>query len=127
VNPTTITGAAGTNASVINSGSASAAVLQFTIPRGATGATGPAGTGQNLASVLAVGASGTATENITNIRSLTTTSYVSTPSLLTESIKIGETSLPGPSCTTGNKGQILFKSDGHFYGCNGTTWKQLDN
>jgi hypothetical protein len=43
---TTTTGAAGTNASVTNSGTTSAAVFNFTIPRGdtgATGSTGPAG------------------------------------------------------------------------------------
>lgn len=38
---TTTTGAAGTNASVTNSGTTSAAVFNFTIPRGATGDTGP--------------------------------------------------------------------------------------
>jgi len=37
------TGAAGSNASVNNSGSSSAAVLDFSIPRGDTGAQGPAG------------------------------------------------------------------------------------
>lgn len=40
---TTTTGNPGTNASVSNSGTASAAILNFTIPRGATGATGAAG------------------------------------------------------------------------------------
>lgn len=40
---TTTTGAAGTSASVTNSGTSSAAVLNFTIPRGDTGATGPIG------------------------------------------------------------------------------------
>jgi len=40
---TTTTGNAGTNASVVNSGSTSAAVFDFTIPRGDTGAAGPAG------------------------------------------------------------------------------------
>lgn len=39
----TTTGAAGTQASVTNSGTSSAAVLNFTIPRGATGATGASG------------------------------------------------------------------------------------
>lgn len=39
----TITGAAGTDASVTNSGTASALVLDFTIPQGATGAQGPKG------------------------------------------------------------------------------------
>lgn len=42
---TTTTGAAGTSASVTNSGTTSTAVLQFTIPRGDQGATGPAGLG----------------------------------------------------------------------------------
>lgn len=40
---TTSTGAEGTNAAVANSGTSSAAVFDFTIPRGDTGATGPAG------------------------------------------------------------------------------------
>jgi hypothetical protein len=41
--PTPITGAAGTNAAVVNLGTASNPSLQFTIPRGDTGATGPKG------------------------------------------------------------------------------------
>ena len=40
---TTTTGAAGTNASVANSGNSSAAVFNFTIPKGATGNTGAQG------------------------------------------------------------------------------------
>jgi hypothetical protein len=40
---TVSTGAAGSNASVTNSGTPSAATLNFTIPRGATGSTGSAG------------------------------------------------------------------------------------
>jgi hypothetical protein len=40
---TTSTGAAGSNASVTNSGTSSAAVINFTVPRGATGTTGPTG------------------------------------------------------------------------------------
>ena len=40
---TTTTGAVGSNASVTNSGTSSAAILNFTIPRGATGATGATG------------------------------------------------------------------------------------
>ena len=42
---TVTTGNAGTNASVTNSGTSSAAVFDFTIPRGQTGATGSRGTG----------------------------------------------------------------------------------
>ena len=40
---TTTTGTAGTNASVTNSGTSAAAVLNFTVPRGATGNTGASG------------------------------------------------------------------------------------
>jgi hypothetical protein len=40
---TTATGAAGSNASVVNAGTSSAVVLNFTIPQGAVGAQGPAG------------------------------------------------------------------------------------
>ena len=40
---TTSTGAAGTNATVTNTGTAQDAILNFTIPRGATGAAGPTG------------------------------------------------------------------------------------
>lgn len=40
---TTTTGVAGTNASVVNTGTATDAVFAFTIPRGATGATGATG------------------------------------------------------------------------------------
>ena len=42
---TTTTGAAGSSASVTNTGTSSAAVFDFVIPRGDTGATGPAGPG----------------------------------------------------------------------------------
>jgi hypothetical protein len=41
----TVTGPAGTDASVVNSGTSSAAVLTFTIPQGATGPAGANGTG----------------------------------------------------------------------------------
>ncbi len=40
---TTTTGDAGTDATVVNTGTAEAAIFEFTIPQGATGATGPTG------------------------------------------------------------------------------------
>lgn len=49
---TTTTGSEGTNASVTNSGTASAAVLNFTIPRGNTGAQGTSVTGVTLQSTV---------------------------------------------------------------------------
>jgi len=60
---TTTTGAAGTTASVANSGTSSAAVFDFTIPRGDkgdTGNTGPAGTAATIsAGTTTTGAAGT--------------------------------------------------------------------
>ena len=47
---TTSTGEAGTDAAVTNAGTTSAAVLNFVIPRGETGATGPAGPGVTVGS-----------------------------------------------------------------------------
>ena len=39
------------------------------------------------------------------------------------SVKVGD---GGNACTPANEGTIRFQS-GHFYGCDGATWKQLDN
>ena len=50
----TITGNPGTNASVVNTGSSSAAVLQFTIPRGEKGEPGQNGTGSGTVTDVAV-------------------------------------------------------------------------
>ena len=58
---TTTTGAAGTNASVTNSGTSSAAVLNFTIPRGADGQDADAPT-------IVEGTTGTSTEGSTAIK-----------------------------------------------------------
>ena len=60
---TTTTGAAGTSASVTNSGTAYAAVFNFTIPRGDTGATGTAAT--VAVGTTTTGAAGTAA-SVTN-------------------------------------------------------------
>lgn len=62
---TTTTGAAGTNASVTNSGTSTAAVLNFTIPRGATGAAGPAGTSATISSATATITGGVGTPSCT--------------------------------------------------------------
>ena len=57
---TTTTGAAGSNASVTNTGSTTAAVLNFTIPAGAAGAQGPAGADGNDGATGATGPQGPA-------------------------------------------------------------------
>ena len=55
---TTTTGAEGTDASVTNSGTTSAAVLDFTIPRGDTGAQGPQGIQGETGPIGPTGATG---------------------------------------------------------------------
>lgn len=55
---TTTTGAPGTDASVVNSGTPYAAVLDFTIPRGAVGDTGPQGPAGPTGATGATGATG---------------------------------------------------------------------
>jgi len=64
---TTTTGAAGTNASVTNSGTTSAAVFNFTIPRGADGANGP----NSVTS--ATTSDGTANLSLSNVSTATAT------------------------------------------------------
>lgn len=62
---TTTTGGAGTSASVINSGTSSAAVFDFTVPAGATGATGPQGPTGATGAAGATGADGNTVLNDT--------------------------------------------------------------
>lgn len=69
---TTTTGAAGTNASVVNSGSTSAAVLDFTIPRGADGAAGRDGSDGFSPVATVVQNTGSATITITDAQGTTT-------------------------------------------------------
>ena len=57
---TVSTGNPGTNATVVNEGTANAAVFNFTIPRGATGATGPQGPAGPAGAKGATGATGPA-------------------------------------------------------------------
>lgn len=74
---TTTTGNPGTNASVTNSGTSSAAVFNFTIPRGNTGATGPQGPDGDAATIavgtVTTGAPGT---NATVVNSGTSSAAV---------------------------------------------------
>lgn len=63
---TVTTGAAGSAATVKNSGTSNAAVLDFTIPRGATGATGATGAKGDKGDTGATGATGAAGKNGTN-------------------------------------------------------------
>ena len=58
---TTTTGAAGTAASVTNSGTTSSAILNFVVPQGLVGATGPQGASASVAVVAPITNSGTST------------------------------------------------------------------
>lgn len=91
---TTTTGAAGTSASVVNSGSTSAAVFDFTIPRGDTGAPGTAAT-------VSVGATTTgAAGSSANVSNSGTT----TAAVLNFTIPRGDTGATGATGAKGDKG-----------------------
>lgn len=89
----TTTGAAGTNASVSNSGTSSAAVLNFTIPRGDTGAAGQNGQDGAAASVSV----GTTTTLPAGSSATVTNSGTSSAAVLNFGIPKGDTGATGPA------------------------------
>ena len=105
----TTTGNAGTNASVTNSGTSSAAVLDFVIPRGdtgatgATGATGPAGAdgrdgNDGAAATIAVG---TVTTGAAGSSATVTNSGTSSAAVFDFTIPRGDTGATGPQGPSG--------------------------
>ena len=84
---TTTTGDEGTDASVVNSGTSSAAVFDFTIPKGDTGATGAAGEDAYVYIAYASDASGTDFTNTFNAE----LDYIA--------IKSTDTEIPSPSAS----------------------------
>ena len=108
---TTTTGDAGTNASVTNTGTAQNAILNFTIPRGETGATGPQGPQGETGAIGPQGPAGTAGEAATVTVGTTTTGDAGTNASVTNTgtaqnavlnftIPRGETGATGPQGTT---------------------------
>lgn len=98
----TTTGAAGSAASVTNTGTSSAAVLNFTVPQGATGSQGPAG---NSASVTV----GTTITGAAGTSASVTNAGTSTAAVLNFTIPTGpagEQGLPGPQGVPGATGGI---------------------
>ena len=96
---TTTTGAAGTNASVTNSGTSSAAVFNFTIPRGDTGAAGQDGQdGQDGAAATVT--VGTTTTGAAGTNASVTNSGTSSAAVLNFTIPRGDTGTPGITYTT---------------------------
>ena len=113
---TTTTGAAGTNAFVTNTGTAQNAVLNFTIPRGETGATGPQGLQGETGAVGPQGPAGTAGEAATVTVGTTTTGDAGTNASVTNTgtaqnailnftIPRGETGATGPQGPAGTAGE----------------------
>lgn len=100
------TGNAGTNAQVSNSGTSSAAILNFTIPRGDTGATGPAGpTGATgpagTAATVTVGTTTTGTPgSLASVTNVGTT----TAAIFNFTVPEGATGATGAAGATGATG-----------------------
>ena len=116
---TTTTGAAGTSASVTNSGTSSAAVFNFTIPRGDTGATGATGT----AATIAVG---TTTTGAAGTSASVTNSGTSSAAVFNFTIPRGDTGATGATGAGvpvgGTTGQVLSKVNSTDYN---TQWTSL--
>ncbi len=123
---TTTTGAPGSSASVVNVGTSSAAVFNFTIPRGdvgatgATGATGPAGpgvaaggtTGQILQKASGTNYDTTWATIVPGDRYLTSSTTSLTIGNGTKSLTVGA----GLSYTTTQNVTISFDSSNHMHG-----------
>ena len=107
---TTTTGAAGSSASVTNSGTSLDAVLNFTIPRGDTGATGATGT----AATIAVG---TTTTTNPGTSATVTNSGTSAAAVFNFGIPKGAGIITG-----GTAGQYLAKASGTDYD---TVWSTI--
>jgi len=107
---TTTTGAAGSNASVVNSGTSSAAVFDFTIPRGNTGATGATGTAATITA-------GTTTTTAPGTNATVTNSGTSAAAIFDFGIPRGAGVITG-----GTAGQYLAKASSTDYD---TVWSTI--
>jgi hypothetical protein len=107
---TTTTGAAGSNASVFNSGTTSAAIFDFTIPRGNTGATGASGSSATIAV-------GTTTTTNPGTNATVTNSGTSSDAIFNFGIPKGAGVITG-----GTTGQYLAKASSTDYD---TVWTTI--
>ena len=135
---TTTTGAAGTNASVINSGTASAAIFDFTIPIGNTGEQGP--TGATGAGVASGGTTGQVLTKVSNANYDTTWTTI-TGTLIYQGAWNALTNIPALASGVGTNGYyyvvsvagstnldgITTWSVGDWVIFNGTIWQKIDN
>ena len=113
----TVTGAPGTNAMVTNSGTAQNAVLNFVIPRGATGATGATGQPGTSATVTV----GTTTTGAPGTNAVVTNSGTANNAVLNFTIPAGETGTASlaygiftaqPYTTASNNAPMIFTGTG---------------
>jgi len=111
---TTTTGAPGTSASVVNSGTTSAAIFDFTIPQGDTGATGPQGDPGDAATIAA----GTTTTSAPGTSASVVNSGTSSAAVFDFTIPQGAGVNSG-----GTIGQVLAKASATDYD---TTWITLE-
>ena len=100
---TTTTGLPGTNAAVVNSGTSSAAVFDFTIPRGDVGAQGPQGN-QGNAGAAATIAAGTTTTGAPGTNASVVNSGTSSAAVFDFTIPRGDVGPQGPQ---GNPGPTV--------------------
>ena len=124
---TTTTGSAGTNASVANSGTSGAAVLDFTIPRGDQGDTGATGSAATVAAGSTTTGSAGSSASVANSGSSSAATFDFT-------IPRGDTGLTGadgavwytdagaPSTTYNNGDFYLNGTNGDVYEQSGGSW-----
>lgn len=132
---TTTTGAAGTNASVVNTGTSSAAVFDFTIPRGDTGAAGATGAG-----VAVGGTTGQFLQKASNANYDTTWSTI-TGTLVYQGSWNAATNTPALASSVGTNGYYYVVGTsgstnlngitdwvvGDWAIFNGSIWQKIDN
>jgi hypothetical protein len=132
---TTTTGAAGTNAIVTNSGTSSAAVFDFTIPRGDTGATGATGAG-----VATGGTTGQVLVKASNVNYDTTWATI-TGTLVYQGSWNASTNTPTLTSSVGTNGYYYVVGTsgstnlngitdwvvGDWAIFNGSVWQKIDN
>jgi len=116
---TTSTGNAGTNASVTNTGTNTAAVLNFTIPKGDTGAAGSNGTdgSDGAAATIAIGS---VTTGNAGSSAVVTNSGSSSAATFNFTIPKGDTGAQGPAgqdgaISDGDKGDIVVSNSGSTF------------
>lgn len=121
---TVTTGAAGSSASVTNAGTSSAAVLNFTIPRGDVGATGP----QGAAGAAATISVGTVTTGSQGSSATVTNVGTSSAAVFNFSIPKGDTGtgdISGPASATNNNIAVFDGATGKLIKDGGTPISSL--